>query len=188
MTDFPIHTVETAPTEAKARLEATQNALGFVPNLFAAMAESPALLEGYQTLSDIFGKTALSATEQQIILMTNNYLNGCSYCMAAHTTISQGAGVPADVITALRDDTPIADPKLEALRQFAKIVNETRGWPLERDVQALIAAGYTTQTVLEVVLGTGLKVLSNYTNHIVETDVDAAFAPNAWQAPASHAA
>ena len=188
MTDFPIHTVETAPAAAKPRLEATQNALGFVPNLFAAMAEAPALLEGYQTISDIFDKTNLSATERQIVLMTNNYVNGCDYCMAAHTTISQGQGVPEDVIEALRNDTPIADPKLEALRQFSKVVTESRGWPLERDVQALIAAGYTLQTVLEVILGTGMKVLSNYTNHIVETDVDAAFAPNAWQAPIANAA
>ena len=188
MTDFPTHTIETAPAEAQPRLKATQDALGFVPNLYAAMAEAPALLEGYQTLAGIFDKTDLSATERQIILMTNNLVNGCDYCMAAHTTISQGEGVPAEVIDALREDTPIADTKLEALRQFAKVVNETRGWPVERDVQALIAAGYTTRTVLEVVLGTGLKVLSNYTNHIVETDVDAAFAPNAWQRPAADAA
>lgn len=188
MTDFPVHTVETAPSEAKPLLEGAQKALGFVPNLYAAMAEAPALLEGYQTLSGIFDKTNLSATERQIILMTNNLLNGCDYCMAAHTTISQGQGVPADVIRALREDTAIADPKLEALRQFTKAVNESRGWPVERDVQALIAAGYTTQTVLEVVLGTGLKVLSNYTNHIVETDVDVAFAPNTWQRPAANAA
>jgi len=188
MTDFPTHTLDTAPAAAKPFLQGAQDALGFVPNLYAAMAEAPALLEGYQALSAIFDTSNLSATERQIILMTNNLLNGCDYCMAAHTTISQGSGVPVDVINALRNDTPIADPKLEALRTFTKVVNETRGWPLETDVRALIAAGYTTQTVLEVVLGTGLKVLSNYTNHIVETDVDAAFAPNTWQRPAAKAA
>jgi len=188
MTDFPTHTIETAPAAAKPILEGTQNGLGFVPNLFAAMAEAPALLEAYTTLSNIFDKTDLSATERQVILMTNNLLNDCRYCMAAHTTISQGQGVPADVIEALRNDTPIADPKLEALRSFARTVNESRGWPLASDVEAFLAAGYTTWTVLEVVLGTGLKVLSNYTNHIVETDVDAAFAPNAWEPKARRAA
>lgn len=188
MTDFPIHTIETAPEASKPRLKGAVDKVGFVPNLYAAMAEAPALLEGYQTLAGIFDKTDLSATERQIILMTNNVLNGCEYCMAAHTTISQGQGVPADVIEALRNNTPIADAKLEALRQFAKTVNETRGWPAENDIQTLIAAGYTTRTVLEVVLGTAVKVMSNYTNHIVETDVDDAFAPNAWQAPAADVA
>jgi len=182
MTDFPIHRPETAPEAARGRLQAAQDALGFVPNLYATMAEAPAVLEGYQTLAGIFEKSDLNMTELQIIMMTNNVENGCEYCMAAHTTLCQMQGVEADVVTALRDGTPIADPKLEALRVFARVVNTSRGYPKDSDIQALLAAGYTKQTVLEVVLGTGLKVISNYTNHIASTPVDAAFAPNAWSA------
>ena len=188
MPEFTTHTVETAPAGSRPHLEGAQKNLGFVPNLLATMAGAPALLEGYMTLSGIFGKTDLTETERQIILMTNNRLNGCTYCMAAHTTISQGAGVPADVIEALRNNTPISDPKLEALRQFSVVVNESRGWPEEAQVQALLDAGYTQQTVLEVVLGTAFKVLSNYTNHIAETDLDAAFQANAWTDKAAAAA
>jgi len=182
MTDFTIHTPETAPEAARARLQAAKDTLGFVPNLYATMAEAPALLEGYQTLASILEKSDLNATELQIIMMSNNVLNGCEYCMAAHTTLSQMQGVDAAVVTALRDSTPIADAKLEALRLFSIAVNETRGYPTDADIQALLSAGYTRQTVLEVVLATGLKVLSNYTNHIAETPVDDAFAPNAWKA------
>ncbi len=179
MTRFDIHSSETAPASS-AILDGAQKALGFVPNLYATMAESPALLEGYTTLAGIFDKTDLSATERQIILMVNNRLNGCEYCMAAHSTISQMQGVPADVIEALRSGAALSDPKLEALRTFAIRINESRGWPEESDIDALLAAGYTKRTVLEVVLGTSLKVMSNYTNHIATTEVDAAFAPNAW--------
>ena len=75
MTTFKLHTVETAG-ESKALLEGAQKAMGFVPNLFGVMAEAPAVLEGYQTLAGIFGKTSFSETERQIILMTNNRLNG----------------------------------------------------------------------------------------------------------------
>ncbi len=179
MTDFSIHSSETAP-EAKALLDDAKKAYGFVPNLLGVMAEAPALLEGYMTLAGIFDKSDLTATERQIVLLVNNRLNGCDYCMAAHTSISQAQGVPKDVIRALRDGTSIQDPKLEALRVFAVRVNESRGWPEARDIDALIAAGYSRRTVLEVVLGTGLKVLSNYTNHIAATPVDKAFSPNAW--------
>ncbi|WP_298840255.1 carboxymuconolactone decarboxylase family protein [uncultured Roseobacter sp.] len=188
MTEFTTHTAESAPEASARLLEGAQKNMGFVPNLLATMAEAPALLEGYMTLAGIFGKTDLSETERQIILMTNNRLNGCNYCMAAHTTISQGAGVPSDVIDALRNNTPISDPKLEALRQFSIVVNETRGWPGDAQVQALLDAGYTKQTILEVVLGTAFKVLSNYTNHIAETEVDAAFSANAWTDKAAAAA
>lgn len=181
MTRFDLHTSDSAP-DSRAILDGAQKALGFVPNLYATMAESPALLEGYTTLAGIFDKTDLSATERQIILMVNNRLNGCEYCMAAHSTISQMQGVPDDVIAALRSGAALADAKLEALRTFAVRVNESRGWPTDEDISALLGAGYTKRTVLEVVLGTGLKVLSNFTNHIATTDVDAAFAPNAWSA------
>ena len=139
MTTFTQHTIETAPDSARPFLEAAKNAYSFVPNLLGNMAAAPALLEGYMTLAGIFEKTDLSETERQIILMTNNRLNGCTYCMAAHTTISQMSKVPADVIEALRNGTPIADAKLEALRTFAAIVNEKRGWPDEHEVDALLA-------------------------------------------------
>ena len=182
MTTFTTHTIETAPLESKSLLEAANQAYGFIPNLLGTMAESPDLLNGYMTLAAIFDKTSLSETERQIILITNNSLNGCTYCMAAHTTISQMRGVDQTVIDSLRNGTPIADKKLEALRVFARIINETRGWPDQSDIDALFAVGYTHQTVLEVILGTSLKVMSNYTNHIAETDLDEAFSNNAWAA------
>jgi alkylhydroperoxidase family enzyme len=112
--------------------------------------------------------------------MTANRIHGCTYCMAAHSFISANSGVPADVVAALRNNTPIADAKLEALRQFAIVMVTSRGWPEGNDVQALINAGYSQQTVLEVVLGISLKVMSNYTNHVVQTPVDSAFAAHAW--------
>ena len=188
MTEFTTHTIASAPDSSKPLLQAAKDTYSFVPNLLGNMAGSPALLEGYMTLAGIFDKTALSETERQIILMTNNRLNGCTYCMAAHTTISQMAKVPSDVIGALRDNTPIADAKLEALRTFAAVVNEKRGWPEEEEIEAFLAAGYTRQAVLDVVLGTSLKVMSNYTNHIAKTRLDDAFLPNAWTAPARQAA
>jgi len=188
MTQFATHTKETAPEASRPLLEAAQKAYGFVPNLLGNMAEAPALLEGYSTLSAIFDKSDLTPTERQIILLTNNRLNGCSYCMAAHTTIAQMAKVPADVIEALRTDTPIADPKLEALRTFAGIINESRGWPTAAEVEALLAAGYSRRTVLEVLVGTSLKLMSNYTNHITGTELDAVFAENSWSPDQAKAA
>lgn len=180
MTDFPLHTTETSPAAAQPVLKGAQNALGFVPNLYATMAEAPSLLNAYAQLSELLNKSSFSPTELQVVLMTNNRLNGCDYCMAAHTVISQGSGVPADVIEALRSGTAITDPKLEALRQFAITVNETRGWPAQADLDAFFAAGYSQQQVLEVILGTAFKVLSNYTNHVASTPLDAAFQPARW--------
>lgn len=188
MTYFETHTIDTAPEKAKPLLDLAKGKFGFVPNLLGTMAEAPALLEGYLTLAGIFDKSELTATERQIVLMTNNRLNNCTYCMAAHTMIARAEGVPDDVINALRTNTPIADRKLEALREFAAVINETRGWPTDYDVQAFVGAGYSEQAVLEVILGTALKVMSNYTNHVAVTELDRAFAPAAWSAAVAEAA
>ncbi|NES00930.1 MAG: carboxymuconolactone decarboxylase family protein [Symploca sp. SIO1B1] len=180
MTTFTTHTIESAPEASKPILKAAKKKFGFIPNLMATMAESPVMVESYLTLMGLFDKSELSETERQIILMTNNRLNGCTYCMAAHTAVSKKSGVDNGVIEALRSGSPINDPKLEALRIFAVIIHETHGRPTEEQVETFFAAGYTKQTILEVIVGTSLKVLSNYTTPIVRPKLDDAFAPMAW--------
>ncbi|MBE9029693.1 carboxymuconolactone decarboxylase family protein [filamentous cyanobacterium LEGE 11480] len=182
MTNFTLHTEETAPVKSTTILQGAKKAYGFVPNLMAALAESPAALEAYVTLSGIFDKSDFTPAERQIVLMTNNRLNGCTYCMAAHSTISKMQKIPADVIETLRNGTSFTDPKLEALRVFSTQVNQNRGVLSDADIDAFIAAGYSQANVLEVILGTGLKVLSNYSNHVVNTPVDDAFQSDKWSA------
>ncbi|MEM7515469.1 MAG: carboxymuconolactone decarboxylase family protein [Planctomycetota bacterium] len=180
MSQFPVQTLESAPEASKSTLEATKKAYGFLPNLFGTMATSPALVEAYAALSKIFGSTSFSPTEQQIVLLATSELNGCTYCMAAHSVVAKMSKVPDDVIEALRSNQPLGDAKLEALRRLTVAVVESRGWPSEEVVQAFYDAGYTPAQYLEVVLGIGLKTLSNYTNHIAQTPLDDAFKPAAW--------
>jgi uncharacterized peroxidase-related enzyme len=180
MSDFKIHTVETAPDESKDILQKINDKWGFIPNFMAVIAESPAMLESYIAINDIFDKTSLTETERQIILMTNANKHECPYCMAAHTTVSQMAKIPADVIESLRDNTPIKDKKLEALRKFTSIINETRGWPSKNEVNDFLAAGYSKEVILDIIVGTAMKVMSNYTNHITDTKIDEVFETNAW--------
>ena len=180
MADYKVHTLDSAGDSAPL-LEKSMETFGFIPNLHGVMAESPAMLKAYQTMHAIFSKTNLSETERQIILLANNRLNGCTYCMAAHTMISKMENVPDDVIQPLRSGTPIADPKLEALRVFAEKMNTSRGQPEDSDLVAFFAHGYTKETVLDVILGTSFKVLSNYTNHIADTPLDKQFAAGEWK-------
>ena len=83
--------------------------------------------------------------------------------------------MPDDIINAIRNDQPIVDSKLQALRVFAMTVVEKRGWVAELDVITFLAAGYTKAQILEVVLGITFKTLSNYTNHMADTPLDDAF-------------
>ena len=93
-----------------------------------------------------------------------------------------------DVIESIRNDEPIADERLEALRGFATAVIEQRGWVSDAQVEAFLAAGYEQRRVFDVILGAAMKTLSNYTNHVAETPLDAAFEGQRWVARASDAA
>lgn len=177
---YTIHTIETAPEASRPFLEGAKKKYGFLPNLLGTMADAPALLKGYITMAEIFDSTSFSTTERQIILLATSYANGCNYCMAAHTVIAGMQQVPNDIVTAIRDNKQIDDAKLESLRVFASEVVEKRGYPSENGLKNFLAAGYTKSQVLEVVLGVGFKTLSNYTNHIAQTQLDQAFTPAAW--------
>lgn len=177
---YPINTIETAPEAAKPILTAAEKGFGFVPNLLAVMSTAPALLEGYMTLSRIFDSASLGAAERQIVLLAASRENSCAYCMSVHTALAGMQKVPAEVVNAIRDDGAIADPKLQALRLFAAEVTRTRGWPEGVTTEAFLAAGYGPQQVLEVILGVGLKTISNYTTHIAGTPLDTAFKSVEW--------
>ncbi len=177
---YTVHTAKTAPEAARPTLAAAQAANGFLPNLLAVMSEAPALVKAYTTLSKIFEEASFSAAERQVVLLTTSYENDCGYCMAAHSAIAGMQKVPEEVIKAIREGKPIGDGKLEALRRFTTALVASRGWPSDSEVKAFRDVGYTSAQVLEVVLGVGLKTLSNYTNHIAETPLDAAFQSLAW--------
>lgn len=177
---FPIHTAHDAPTAARPTLAQTEAQLGFVPNLLGTMATAPSLLTAYTTVARLFDSSSLSATERQIVLLAASRENDCEYCMAAHTVLATMQSVSQAVIGAVRDGREIDETRLEALRQFAAAVVSSRGWPEADVVTAFFAAGYGQQQALEVILGVGLKTLSNYTNHLAQIPVDAAFAAASW--------
>ena len=183
MTDFTIHTQETAPTASKPFLNKLKKFIGFVPGQYGVLAEAPKVIEAYDVLSGLFKGTSLTATEQHVVFLTINYENNCGYCMPAHTGLAKLDRVPDDVIEAIRNGAIIADTELQALRTFTAKVVQKRGWVPDDDVQSFLDAGYTQQHILEVILGLSYKVISNYTNHIANTPVDAAFKKFAWKKP-----
>lgn len=180
MAKFTLHDSSTAPDGARDFIAGVEKKMGFVPSLYAVFAENPAVLQAYTQLADQLGKSGLSPLEQQIVTITASVENECHFCVAAHTTISEGAGLDLGVIAAVREDRQIADPKLEALRVFTKKMVVDRGFVSDSDVNAFLGAGYDHAAVLAVVLGVALKVISNYTNHVAETPVNDAFQKHAW--------
>ena len=178
--DFPVHTLETATDPGKDALAVSLKTYGSIPNIHGVMAGSPMLLRAYQVLNDLFLKTSLTRLEQHVVWLTANYANDCTYCMAAHSAIAKMGGMNDADLAALRSGAPLADSKLQTLRAFTAHMIAQRGWPEPEALQAMEAAGYGAETVLDVIFGIGMKTLSNYVNHVASTPLDKGFEKFAW--------
>ena len=128
-------------------------------------------------------KTSFTPQQRNIVYLAIIYENECTYCMAGHTNLSRMAKVEPGTIAAVREGRPIADPKLEALRQFAAKVTRDRGVVSEADVAAFKAAGYSNRAMLDVLVLAATKLISNYTNHLAQTPLDAFMKGAEWKAP-----
>ncbi len=180
---FRLHDTATAPAASVELLKGVQKTWGFVPNLHRVLAESPAALEAYDTLWGIAEKTSFSPVERNVAYLSIIYENECVYCMAGHTNLSRMAKVSDQTIAAVREGRPIADPKLEALRRFAALVTRNRGAVTQDDVDAFKAAGYGNQAILDLLVLAATKLISNYTNHLAQTPLDAFMKGAEWKAP-----
>ncbi len=182
MTDFTIYTLESSPEESRPFLEDSNKAFGRVPGLHGIMAEAPALLDGYKYLHTLFAKnTSFDKDELTVVWQTINVEHECHYCVPAHTGIAKMMKVDDEISNALRDETPLPNEHLEALRTFTLQVVRQRGDVSNEQVEAFLAAGYTKRQVLEVILGVAQKVMSNYTNHLAQTPLDAVNEKFSWQ-------
>jgi uncharacterized peroxidase-related enzyme len=175
MSEFTIHTLDTAPQASRQILQAAEKQLGFIPNLYAVFAESPITLKANQVLTELLDKTAFTVTERQLVLLSISRYRDCNYCLAAHGTVAKMQKIPTEIIQSVYFNQSLPDTKLEALRTFTRAVLEAEGWVKHDALQAFYQAGYLKQHVLEVVLGISFKTLSNYVNHINDTAIDEMF-------------
>lgn len=170
--------LETATGAQKEILETAQKQVGFIPNMYANMANVPGVLSTYLHGYGLFRKdSGFTPTEQEVVFLAVSQTNGCKYCTAAHSMIADKmSGVPADVLQAIRTSQPIADARLAALFALTQDMVKHLGQPSAEKVKAFLDAGYTESHVLNIVLAVSVKVLSNYTNHAFATEVDERFA------------
>ena len=113
--------------------------------------------------------------------MTVATRNGCQLCVAMHTARLTTLGAGPALIAALRDAQPLADPRLDAIRLFALRVLDTAGDVGDQALGDFLAAGYTAQNALEVVLGIGTYTMSTLANRLTGAPVDDQLAAYAWE-------
>lgn len=172
MNHFPVLTDQQLPDSVAPLLEGVKKDFGFIPNLERVLAQAPAALKGYVALWDLISETSLTPLQQQLVCQQINRQHDCHYCLAHHDYLLRQAGAEDATCLALLAQKPLPDPSLEALRSFTHELVEARGFVAPDSLDAFLAAGYTTQQVLEVILILSCKVISNYSNHLAETPLE----------------
>jgi len=171
MNRVPLIDRATATGERQALLDQIHNAFGTTPNMFRAVANSPAALRSLWGSFGALGGGTLDArlTEQIAVAVADR--NACEYCLAAHTALGRKAGASAQEMAAAQAGES-ADPKTRAALRFALQVVEGRGQIAEADVQALREAGFGDEAIVEILAHVALNLFTNYVNVAFAVPVD----------------
>ena len=181
MTNFPVHTIESAPEGSKPALQKLQSAFGMIPNLIGAMSTSPVLIN---SLVGLFGNVhggSFTEAQVQVVLLTDAVTNASPWAVALHTALALKEGIdPADV-QAIREGRLPKDGKFAALSGLAKTMIEKRGRLDDEDINRFRAAGFGKDHLLEVIAAVAASTITNYTGSITRPPLEAPFQEHAWR-------
>lgn len=165
-------TIESAPAASQPMLLAVKKQLGVVPNLFRMVSNSPAALEGYLGLSAALGKGALPAATRERIALAVAEINGCAYCLSAHTYLGKHVAKLDEAEMSANRDGASHDAMANAAVHFAAQVAQQRGHVSDADLAQVRCAGYSDAQVIEIVQHVALNTWTNYINEVAQTVID----------------
>lgn len=175
MANFEVPTRENVSANNQTIFDNLKSAIGMVPNLYATMAHSENALENYLQFQN--SKTSLSKKEKEVINLVVSQINGCAYCLAAHTAIGKMNGFSDEQILDIRCASVPFDTKLDALAKLTAAVTEHKGNVPEPVLEAFFEAGYTKESLVDVIVAVGDKVVMNYLHNLTQIPVDFPAAP-----------
>jgi uncharacterized peroxidase-related enzyme len=150
-----------------------KKAVGKVPNLFATIGtHSPAALGAMLAVDAVIGKSSLSKIDVETIKLAVSEVAGCDYCIAAHTLMGKMAGLSPEAMRAVRAGTTTGDARRDALVHFVRTLVGSSGTVAASEVDAVLAAGYTEQQLIEISLSIASITFTNLVNRINDTTLD----------------
>ena len=164
--------IEGAPEASRPSLEAVKSQIGSAPNLFRLASNSPAALEGYLGMSGALAKGSLPAATRERIALAVAEINGCNYCLSAHSYIGGNIAKLDEAEIAANRAGASSDPKADAAVRFAAKVARERGHVDDEDIGAVRLAGYDDAQIVEIVQHVALNVWTNYLNEVARTGID----------------
>jgi alkylhydroperoxidase family enzyme len=181
MPNYPIHTIASAPEGSKPALEQLQQAFGVLPNIAAAIANSPKLVNSLVGVFQQVHSSSLTEPEIQIVLLTDAVANSSTYAVALHTALALQQGVSSEETDAIRERRVPTDQRFAALSTLAAALIEKRGHLCDPELDSILAAGFTKEQVLEVIAIVAASTTTNYAGTIANPPLEDSFQQFAWR-------
>lgn len=175
MTAFTVPTRDEVSAANQQHFDTLRKGLGMVPNLYAVLAHNETALGDYLTLQN--RRSTLRAKEREVVNLVVSQVNNCRYCLAAHTAIGKMVGFTDEQIMAIRGGDASFDPKLHALAGFVRETTLSRGHPNPQTTDMLLASGYTTANLVDIIVVIGDKMITNFLHGVTQIPVDFPPAP-----------
>jgi uncharacterized peroxidase-related enzyme len=150
-----------------------KKAVGRVPNAYATVGtHSPATLAAVLGADQVLAAGSLAKADVEAIKLAVSEIAGCDYCVAAHTLMGKLAGLSPEAMKQVRAGSATGDAKRDALVRFVRLLVSTRGTVAQADLDAVRAAGYSEQQVVETMLAIAAITFTNLVNRVNDTTLD----------------
>jgi AhpD family alkylhydroperoxidase len=176
----PIHDLQTAPEDSRPALERQSQRMGRIINIFGAMANAPVLIEMYDRVEALLASgSSLGEPVRQAIHLTVAAVNDCDYCQAAYTGAARRTGFSVEETVQIRAGEVADRPDLNVILSLAREMADHRGHVDDATWAAATDAGVDERQILEIYAEVVRTILTNYFNHLVDTELDLPPAPEA---------
>lgn len=170
MKNFEVPQKEQVSAANQAIFENLEKGIGLVPNLYATFAHSENALSTYIALQS--SKTSLKAKEKEVVNLVVSQFNNCLYCLSAHTAIAKMNGFTDEQIIEIRKADVSFDSKLDALAKVVQSVVQNKGAISDEIKENFFKEGYTKGSLVDVIVLTGDKIITNYLFAATEVPID----------------
>lgn len=171
MSRISIPSLDNVPDASRPTLDAINKQLGVVPNIFRLAANSPTALAALTGLQGTLGKTFDVKTRERIALAVAQ-VNGCDYCLSAHTYIGLNMAKISPEEISLNRKGASSDARANAAVKFAAKVAEARGRVTDTDLADVRSAGYDDAQIVEIIALVAENSFTNFLNEVAKTDID----------------
>jgi uncharacterized peroxidase-related enzyme len=162
---YPVPDVMDLPDDLREMILTVQEKVGFIPNVFLALAHRPEELRAFMAYHDALmeKESGLSKAEREMIVVATSGKNECQYCVVAHGAILRiRAKNPliADQVAVNYRKADIS-ARQRAMLDFAMKVSRDAGAVEDADLAALKPHGFVDEDIWDIAAIAAFFALSN---------------------------